>query len=290
MSGAERSRYRVKIMLYLVATPIGNLKDITLRAIEVLGDVDAIACEDTRVSSKLLNHYGISKPLLSYHDHNADQMRPRLLGLLKEGKKVAYITDGGMPLISDPGFKLVRECQKESISYTVIPGPSAPLMALCLSGIAPEPFYFCGFLPSKQGARQKALEEIKTIQATLIFFESPKRVVSCLKDALHLFGNREGAVCREMTKIYEEARKGPLSSLIEYYEENPPRGEVVIVIEGASSFFSFTEADLDAELKKALNKFTFKDAVSHVSSAFGLSKREVYQRALALESEKTSLS
>jgi len=277
-------------MLYLVATPLGNLKDITLRAIEVLNEVDMIACEDTRVSSKLLNHYGISKPLLSYHDHNADQMRPRLIGLLKEGKKIAYITDGGMPLISDPGFKLVRECQRESIPYTVIPGPSAPLMALCLSGLSPERFYFCGFLSSKQSARKKALEEIKDIRATLLFFESPKRLVPLLTDILHQFGEREGAVCREMTKIYEEVQKGPLSTLIAHYEANPPRGEVVIVVEGTSKFFSFTEADLDAELKKALNKFTFKDAVSHVSSAFGLSKREVYQRALSLESEKTRLS
>ncbi len=277
-------------MLYLVATPIGNLKDITLRAIETLNKVDVIACEDTRVSLKLLKHYGISKSLISYHDHNAGQMRPRLISLLKEGQNVAYITDGGMPLISDPGFKLVKECQKEGLSYTVIPGASSPLMALCLSGLSPEPFYFCGFLPSKLNARRSALEKIKDIQATLLFFESSKRLVSFLKDALTLFGDREGTVCREMTKIYEEVQKGPLSSLIVHYEAHPPRGEVVIVVEGASSFFSFTEADLDAQLKKALKQYSVKEAVSLVSSAFGLSKREVYLRALAIKPKTSRLS
>ncbi len=141
-------------MLYLVATPIGNLKDMTFRAVATLMEADIIACEDTRVSSKLLSHYAISKPLLVYHDHNAEHMRPRLLSLLKEGKKIAYITDGGMPLISDPGFKLVQACQHENISYTVIPGVSAPVTALCLSGISPSRFFFCGFLPPKQGSRK----------------------------------------------------------------------------------------------------------------------------------------
>ncbi len=249
-----------------------------------------IACEDTRVSSKLLNHYGISKPLLSYHDHNADQVRPRLLALLKEGKKVAYITDGGMPLISDPGFKLVISCQKEQLSYTVIPGPSAPLMALCLSGLSPDRFFFCGFLPPKQGGRKAALEEIKGIPSTLLFFESPKRTLSFLKDALDVLGDREGAICREMTKLYEDVQKGGLSFLISHYESQPPRGEIVIVIEGASPFSSFTEQDMEAYLEKALAVYSVKEAVDLVSKALGRSKREVYQHALSLKSEKTRLS
>ncbi len=277
-------------MLYLIATPIGNLKDITLRALEVLKDVDIIACEDKRVSSKLLKHYGISKPLLSYHDHNADQVRPHLLTLLKEGTKVAYITDGGMPLISDPGFKLVTACQKETLPYTVIPGASALLTALCLSGLSPDRFFFCGFLPSKQGARRSALEEVKDVRATLLFFESPQRTVAFLKDALDILEDREGVVCREMTKLYEEVKKESLSSLMAYYESHPPRGEIVIGIEGAPLFPSFREEDLEAQLEKILTNTSVKEAVDLVSKAFKRPKREVYKRALSLKSKKTSLS
>lgn len=271
-------------MLYLVATPIGNLMDITLRALEVLKAADVIACEDKRVSSKLLNHYGISKPLLSYHDHNASQMRPRLLDLLRQEKKVAYITDGGMPLISDPGFKLVLECQQEKLAYTVIPGASAPLMALCLSGLSPEQFFFCGFLSSKQAARKTALQEIKQVPVTLVFFESPKRVPAFLNDALEVLGDREGAVCREMTKMYEEVKKNSLSSLVNYYVSHPPRGEVVIVIEGNSLSPTLDQEGLDIELKKALKTYSLKEAVDLVSKAFGLSKRDVYQHALRIKS------
>ena len=277
-------------MLYLIATPIGNLKDITLRALETLKDVDVIACEDKRVSSKLLNHYAISKPLFSYHDHNADQARPRLLSLLKEGKKVAYITDGGMPLISDPGFKLVKACQKEGLPYTVLPGASAPLMALCLSGFPPDHFFFSGFLPAKKAARCRALEDLKGMTATLLFFESPKRLLPFLKDALEVFGDRKGSVCREMTKIYEEARLGSLSTLIEHFEANPPRGEIVVVIEGASEISSLSEDELEAHLQKALSTMSVKEAVETISKAFGQPKREVYQRALSLKEKKGSLS
>ena len=277
-------------MLYLVATPIGNLKDITLRAIEVLKDVDMIACEDTRVSLKLVTHYGISKPLLSYHDHNAERVRPKLLALLKEGKKIAYITDGGMPLISDPGFKLVVACQKEALSYTVIPGASAVLTALSLSGLSPERFLFCGFLPSKKGQRKTSFEDIKSIQAPLIFFESPKRLLPFLQDALEVLGDRQGVVCREMTKLYEEIQRGTLSSLITHYEKGPPRGEIVVVIEGASKIPSLSPKVLDAHLKKALQTHSLKEAVDLVSKAHKLSKREVYQHALNLKSKKERLS
>jgi 16S rRNA (cytidine1402-2'-O)-methyltransferase len=277
-------------MLYLIATPIGNLKDITLRALEVLKEVDIIACEDKRVSSKLLHHYSISKPLFSYHDHNADQVRPRLLSYLKEGKKVAYITDGGMPLISDPGFKLVRSCQAENLPYTVLPGATAPLTALSLSGFPPDRFFFSGFLPSKSAARCTALEELKTLPITLIFFESPQRLVAFLKDAQKVFGDRESAICREMTKLYEEVQRGPLSSLIQHYEATPPRGEIVVLIEGASPFSSLSEEELEAHLEKALKTSTVKEAVDMVSKAFGRSKREVYQRALSLKEKKEGLS
>ena len=259
-------------MLYLVATPIGNLMDITLRALEVLKAVDVIACEDKRVSSKLLNHYGISKPLMSYHDHNAAQVRPRLMDLLRQEKKVAYITDGGMPLISDPGFKLILDCQQEELPYTVIPGASAPIMALCLSGLSPDRFFFCGFLPSKTSARKTALQEVKTISATLMFFESPKRVTAFLKDALEVFGDRIGAVCREMTKIYEEVQKNSLTSLINYYESHPPRGEVVILVEGNDLSAVIDPEELEGELRKALETHSLKEAVESITKAFGLSK------------------
>lgn len=276
-------------MLYLVATPIGNLGDITLRALETLKMVDLIACEDKRVSSKLLNHYGISKPLMSYHDHNAAQVRPRLLEDLETGKKIAYITDGGMPLISDPGFKLILACQEQKLPYTVIPGASAPLMALCLSGLPPEPFLFCGFLSAKREARKTALQDLKSLQVTLIFFESPKRVVAFLQDALDILGDREGAVCREMTKIYEEVQKNSLSSLIAHYEAHPPRGEIVIVIRGNAASTMVSPEELDVLLKKALETHSLKQAVDLVAKSFGLSKREIYQHALHLKSEKTRL-
>jgi 16S rRNA (cytidine1402-2'-O)-methyltransferase len=277
-------------MLYLVATPIGNLGDITLRALETLKMVDLIACEDKRVSTKLLNHYGISKPLMSYHDHNGEQVRPRLIEALQTGQKIAYITDGGMPLISDPGFKLVLACQEYDLPYTVIPGPSSPLMALCLSGIPPEPFFFCGFLSAKQSARKTALQDLKALRATLIFFESPKRVVAFLKDALDVLGDREGAVCREMTKIYEEVQKNSLSSLIAHYEAHLPRGEVVIVIQGNVAPETMNAEELDVCLKQALETHSLRQAVELVSKSLGLSKREIYQHALHLKSEKTRLS
>ncbi len=277
-------------MLYLVATPIGNLKDMTFRAVATLMEVDVIACEDTRISSKLLSHYAISKPLLAYHDHNAEHMRPRLLSLLKAGKKIAYITDGGMPLISDPGFKLVQACQNEGLPYTVIPGVSAPLTALCLSGISPSRFFFCGFLPPKQASRKKALEELSSYQSTLLFFESPRRLLPFLKDALEVLGDREGAVCREMTKLYEEVQKAPLSKLIAHYEATLARGEVVVVIEGTSSDEPVIQEDLDDHLQKALETHSVKDAVELVSKAFGLPKREVYHHALTLKSKETGLS
>ena len=262
-------------MLYLVATPIGNLKDISFRAIEILNEVDMIACEDTRVSLKLLSHYGISKPLLPYHDHNADLIRPRILSLLEGGNKVAYITDGGMPLISDPGFKLVLACQKKNYPYTVIPGPSAPLMALCLSGLSPDRFFFCGFLPPKSAARKTALETIKPIQATLLLFESPKRLLPFLEDAQEILGNREGCICREMTKLYEDVQKGTLSKLKEHYETHPPRGEIVVVIEGASSSSFFNEEELETHLKKALETYSLKEAANLVATAMGISKRKL---------------
>ncbi len=275
-------------MLYLVATPIGNLKDITLRALETLKEVDVIVCEDKRVSSKLLNHYGISKPLLSYHDHNGDQARPKILNHLKENKKIAYITDGGLPLISDPGYKLVVACQTEGLSYTVIPGPSASLMALCLSGLPPDRFTFCGFLPQKTAARKKALQEVKDIPGTLIFFESPNRLVAFLNDCSSVLGDRKASVSREMTKLYEETQTAHLSQLITLFTNRTPKGEIVIVIEGASEEKERKDVDIETHLQNALKTYSMKEAVEIVSQSFGLSKREVYTRALHLKKTKGS--
>lgn len=277
-------------LLSLVGVPIGNLKDITLRALDVLKGVDFIACEDTRVSLKLLNHYGISKPLLAYHDHNGERMRPRLIKLLKEGKSVAYITDGGMPLISDPGYKLVLACQDQGIPYTVIPGPSAPLTALCLSGLSPARFLFSGFLPPKSAARRRALEDLIPFSVTLIFFESSSRLVDFLKDAQRIFGDRMAAVCRELTKLHEEIRKAPLSTLITHYETHPAKGEIVVLIEGVQSEANLSPQDLDLHLTQLLENHSLKEAVDLMSKAFKLPKREVYQRALTLHTKKESLS
>jgi len=276
-------------MLYLVATPIGNLKDITLRALEILKEVNIIACEDTRVSRTLLTHYGIKKTLLSYHDHNEVEMLPRILSLLKEGKQVAYITDGGMPLISDPGFKLVTACQREGIPHTVIPGPSAPLMALCLSGLPSARFTFCGFLPPKSSARKRELEALISLPTTLLFFESPKRLTAFLKDAQEVVGNRQGAVCREMTKLFEEVKRGPLSHLIDHYTTHPPRGEIVVLIEGALEAPPLSEETLTNHLQKALETYSVKEAADLVAKALGVPKREVYQHALTLKNKTKGL-
>ncbi len=272
-------------MLTLVATPIGNLKDITLRALETLKEADLIACEDKRVSSTLLNHYGISKPLLSYHDHNAEQTRPKIMALLRQGKSVAYITDGGLPLISDPGYKLVVACREENLPYTVIPGPSAPLMALCLSALPPDRFLFCGFLPPKSGGRKAGFEDVKDIAATLIFFESPKRLVAFLADAKEVLGERRASVSREMTKMFEETQQSDLSQLITHFTDTPPRGEIVVVIEGALTKPDVKDVDIETHLQNALERYSMKEAVSLVATACGLSKREVYQRALQLKSK-----
>lgn len=272
-------------MLFLIATPLGNLKDITLRALDVLREVDTIACEDTRTSLKLLTPYGIEKPLLPYHEHNAEKARPRLLKMLKEGKKIAYITDAGLPLISDPGFKLVTSCQDQGLPYTVLPGPSAPLTALCLSGLSPAHFYFAGFLPPKSSARLTTWETLASLSATLIAFESSKRLVACLKDALTALGDRKAAVCREMTKLYEEVQKAPLSSLIAHYTAHPPRGEIVLVIEGAPASAAPSPEKIGEHLTHALTQHSLKEAVDLVSKALKLPRREVYQHALTLKSQ-----
>lgn len=226
-------------MLYLVATPIGNLKDITFRALEVLKAADVIACEDTRRTGQLLRHYKISAPrsgnvshLLSFHEHSGPGRVREIVSLLKEGKNVALVSDSGTPLISDPGFPLVREAIREGIRIEAIPGPTAVVAALAVSGLPTERFTFWGFLPAKSSARKKSLQEAADLEHTLVFFESPYRVLTVLGEMLEILGDREAALCRELTKKFEEISRGKLSTLVEQFSKKKPLGEIVLVISG----------------------------------------------------------
>lgn len=217
--------------LYIVATPIGNRSDITLRALDILKLCDIIACEDTRISGTLLTHYGIKKPLISYNDHNASERRPEIFAAIENGKRVALISDAGTPLISDPGYKLVQEAIERDIYITTIPGASSVLTALCLSGLPSDQFFFGGFLPSKTEALKKHITSLANVPATLIFFESARRLEESLEALMIGLSDRKAAVVREITKLYEETKRGNISELLEHYRNNDaPKGEIVIVI------------------------------------------------------------
>lgn len=268
--------------LYVTSTPIGNLGDITLRALDLLRSADLIACEDKRVSGKLLSYYDISTPMISYHDHNAQNVMPHLLSELKAGKIVALISDAGTPLISDPGYRLVNECQKENVMITSLPGASAILCALTVAGMPTDNFLFCGFLPSKTTARKKEIHKFSDVKSTLVFYESPRRLLACLRDIKEMLGNRNTAVCRELTKLYEEVQKNNLDELIQHYEGIPtPKGEVVLVIEPPEKNDDLV-SDLDGALKDALDTLTVKEAVAAVTYLTGKKRKEVYKRALEL--------
>ncbi|MSO92078.1 MAG: 16S rRNA (cytidine(1402)-2'-O)-methyltransferase [Rhodospirillales bacterium] len=270
--------------LYIVATPIGNAADVSLRALDVLKAVDVIACEDTRVTSKLLAIHGISTALLSYHDHNADRVRPRLIERLKHGESVALASDAGTPLISDPGYKLVRAAVGESIAVTAVPGPSAVLTALVLSGLPTDRFLFAGFLPPGGSARRKALAELAQVDATLVVMESAKRLASALRDMAAVLGDRPAAVAREMTKMFEEVRRDTLSVLARHYQEaGAPKGEVTIVIGPPGERAPMSADDLDRRIAEALATHSVRDAAEIVAGACGVPRRQVYARALALK-------
>lgn len=268
--------------LYVVATPIGNLGDVTLRALETLASADLIACEDTRVTRKLLDRYGIVTPLTPYHDHNASTARPKLLGRLAEGAAVALVSDAGTPLISDPGYKLVREARAAGHNVTALPGASAPLAALAVAGLPTDRFLFEGFLPPKQQARRYRIAELARIPATLVLFESGPRLGATLADLAAGLGAREAALCRELTKLHEEVRRGELPALAQAYAQEEPRGEIVLVIAPPAPAPSAKVSDIDALLRQALARVSVKDAVGEVAAATGTPRREVYQRALAL--------
>ena len=266
--------------LYVTATPIGNARDITLRALDALKACDLIAVEDTRVTAKLLAIHGISKPLTAYNDHNAERERPRLLERLKQKGRIVLVSDAGTPLVSDPGFKLVRAAIQEGLQVHVLPGPSAVLAGLALSGLPSDRFLFAGFLPSKQGERRAALQDLKSERATLIFFESGPRLVACLKDMAEVLGKRMGVVAREITKLHEEVRRDNLAVLAEAYErEGPPKGEVTLLVGGAPDA-EIDFAKLDEALTKALAFMPLKPASEMIAGLLGISRHAVYARGL----------
>ncbi len=272
--------------LYLVATPIGNLGDVTLRALAVLRGVDRIFCEDTRITAKLLARYGISTPLAVYHDHNAEQVRPVILAALHRGERVALVSDAGTPLVSDPGYKLARAAIAENLTVTAAPGPSAALTALILSGLPPDTFLFAGFLPPRQTARRRALERWVAVEATLVFFESTPRLAASLADMAETFGDRPAAVARELTKLHEEIRRGRLADLADHYRDaGPPRGEAVIVV-GPPERMEPDRGEIDGLLRAALAELGVRDAAAKLAAETGLPRGELYRRALAIRDEK----
>ena len=269
--------------LYVVATPIGNLGDVTLRALEVLAGADLIACEDTRVTRKLLDRYGITGPLTPYHDHNAAAARPKLLARLASGGAIALVSDAGTPLISDPGYKLVREARAAGYAVTPLPGASAVLAALTAAGLPTDRFLFEGFLPAKAAARRARIAQLARIPATLVLFETGPRLSASLADLAAELGKREAAVCRELTKLHEEIRRDDLARLAADYAAAPaPRGEIVIVIAPPSAGEEISEGDVDVLLQATLARATLKDAVAEVAAITGQPRRDVYRRALAL--------
>jgi 16S rRNA (cytidine1402-2'-O)-methyltransferase len=282
LSGQAVSAPRLAPGLHVVATPIGNLADITIRALETLAAADVIACEDTRVTRKLLDRYGITTPLTPYHDHNAAIARPKILARLAAGEAVALVSDAGTPLVSDPGFKLVREARAGGHAVTTAPGSSAVLAALSVASLPTDRFYFEGFLPAKDAARRSRIAELACIPATLVLFETGPRLAAALADLAAGLGVREVAVCRELTKLYEEVRRGDLATLAHDYAGAPePKGEIVIVVAPPAAEQADAH-DVDAMLRDALGRVSVKDAVAEVAAASGLPRRTVYQRALAL--------
>jgi 16S rRNA (cytidine1402-2'-O)-methyltransferase len=270
--------------LHVVATPIGHLGDVTLRALATLKAADLVLCEDTRVTHKLLDRYGLAPKLHAYHDHNAAAVRPKVLAQLAAGAAIALVSDAGTPLVSDPGYKLVAEALEAGLRVYPVPGASALLAALVAAGLPTDRFFFEGFLPPKSGQRKNRLSEIAAIPATMVFYETGPRLEASLRDLAEVFGARSAAVCRELTKTFEETRRGALDELAAHYEKaGAPKGEIVIVVAPPDPDANKISPDeLDARLKQALKRGSLKDAVAEVSDETGMKKREVYARALAL--------
>jgi 16S rRNA (cytidine1402-2'-O)-methyltransferase len=272
--------------LVLVPTPLGNLGDMTPRAVATLRQADLILCEDTRVTARLCAAWGIGTRLSPLHEHNEDRRIEPVLEMLRAGKRVALLSDAGTPLVSDPGFRLVRAAIAEGLPVGALPGPNAAVLALVLSGLPPQPFLFSGFPPPKQGARRAAFAGLRAaeragLSATLIFYEAPHRLAEMLSDLFFVFGDRPAAVARELTKRFEEVRRGGLSTLAAHYAENAARGELSVVV-GPAPAEATPEADLDALLRAALEGASVKEAVARVTAETGLPRKQVYARALAL--------
>jgi 16S rRNA (cytidine1402-2'-O)-methyltransferase len=270
--------------LHIVATPIGNMSDITLRALDVLRTVDLIACEDTRVFAKLASHYGISAPTVAYSDATQEAAEPRIVKALDQGLRVALVSDAGMPLISDPGYRLVRAALAGGHVVTSAPGASAVPMALALSGLPTDRFFFGGFLPAKPTERRRAIGEAATVPATIVFFEAPHRLTASLADLAELLGARPAAVARELTKLFEEVRRGSLTELAAHYVANPDvKGEIVLVIGAPVEGAALSADTLDSALREAMAGASIKDAAAEVAARLGLKRRDVYARALELK-------
>lgn len=269
--------------LYLVATPIGNLADITHRALQVLKDADLIACEDTRHTHKLLQHYGIATRTISYHEHNEQQRATQLIDLLKQGSDIAVVSDAGTPSISDPGFRLVRAAVENEIPVVPVPGPSALISALIAAGLPTDEFFFAGFLPPRSNARRARLNELQSVPGTLIFYEAPHRLAATLKDAHEILGEREAVVARELTKVHEEIRRGLLSELSRHYENEEPRGEIVVLIDRNVIPATTNQAVSVAALVDQFEQdgLDHRAALKKAARELGLSRAEAYRRLIA---------
>ena len=269
--------------LYLVATPIGNLEDITLRAVRILNEADQIACEDTRHTQKLLNHYNISKPLVSYHEHNEMTRAPELVLAMEQGQQIALVSDAGMPLVSDPGYRLVTLALRHHIGVVPVPGPSALLAALSASGLPNEEFLFAGFLPARSGERRRALERLRIEDRTIIFYEAPHRIEETLADAREILGDRTACLAREVTKLHEEFRRGTLSELIASLSDKPVRGEITLLIGAVPAEHRAAQRDSSQSLAERVDelirqaKLDRKEALKLAAKERGLTKRAAYQ-------------
>ena len=271
--------------LYIVATPIGNLGDLTPRAADILARADLIAVEDSRVTAKLLRHIGAKRPMVPYHDHNADRVRPELLARMATGA-VALVSDAGTPLISDPGYKLVRDARAAGIAVTTLPGPSAAIAALTLAGLPTDRFLFAGFLPSKAKARADAIAELAPIRATLVFYESGPRLGAALTALREGLGDREAAVAREISKAFEETVTGTLTELADRYAEAPPKGEIVIVVGPPAAPATASEDEVETALREALTRLPPAKAAGEVAKATGADRRDLYALAMAWKDGK----
>lgn len=275
--------------LYLVATPIGTARDITLRTLDILASADVIAAEDTRSLRKLMDIHGIAladRPLVAYHDHNGERVRPRLLRAIEEGKSVVYASEAGTPMVADPGFDLARAAVDAGHTLVSAPGPSAVITALTLSGLPTDHFFFAGFLPNASGKRKSALEALSDVPGTLVFYESPKRVGAMLRDAATVLGgDRQAALCRELTKKFEEVLRGPLDELATICAERALKGEIVVLVD-RGRLPKIRECDLEERLVAVLQDHSVRDAAELVASELGLKRRQVYQLALELDRQR----